>query len=199
MRNEMKNRTERARGFSLPEVLVAVAMVGVLSAVVLPTVLGQMGKTEVSRIVQDLQAVEQGAQVFRADVGKWPGDLEHMVEAIINTEQSADALTYTDAEVTLWRGPYVSRTSVGSAGFDTGGGATIARAIVGPSSTTSPITPSPNRFLYFTVNDATEAVALQVNMEIDGPETGQVEREAGRIRWASPYGGGFYFFPLPFK
>src|SRR5680860_1058718 len=72
----------RPAGFTLPEILVAVAMVGVLSAAVLPTVVGQFSKSEISRIVQELQSVAGATQVFRADIGRWPGALEQLVDVI---------------------------------------------------------------------------------------------------------------------
>lgn len=186
----------RRDGFTLPEILVAVAMVGVLSAAVLPTVVGQINKSEVSRIEQDLQNVQQAAQAFRADVGQWPSTLDQLVTKITTAGTGMDvggnSVTFASTEVARWHGPYLSRSTV-TAGIETGGGGTIQQTFGFGIPTGGTV-----NFLTLTLNDLSEADAESVNNDLDG--TSEVTWDAeGQVQYSTATNTPLTYYAVPLK
>ena len=170
-RNE-KTQTRRS-GFTLPEVLVAVAMVGVLAAVTLPAVMSQVNKSEISRVVQDLQNISQASQLYRTDTGAWPTSTDQLITSTASG----------------WNGPYLARTSTGN--MVTGTGATILSSL----GTATPSGASGN-FLQITVNDITNADAQSVDGQLDAGLT-TTWSSTGVVREASST--GIYYYPVAIK
>ncbi len=108
--------TEKTRGFTLPEVLVTITLIAALAAVVVPAIAGQLKKGDPSRISQDVTAIRSGVEQFLSDVRRYPGAIQQ-VTAPIATTQSGLATTmqgnYGTAEVSRWRGPYLTKDSIG--------------------------------------------------------------------------------------
>ena len=187
----MNNSRMRSRGgFTLPEVLVAVAMVGVLSAVVLPTVIGQIGKGEVSRVVQDLQSVEQAAQMFRSDVGKWPASIAHLVDGTLVTSGTAslDATNYGTGAAS-WNGPYLAR----------GSALTLPTAMGGVITGFTSVSWGGNNFVAITatgLGDNTETADIDEAIDSPGDGTSLVDDTDGKIRFSSPT---LYYLTSPRK
>jgi prepilin-type N-terminal cleavage/methylation domain-containing protein len=102
----------RLIGFTLAEILVALALIALLAAVLLPTVAGQILKGDVARVQQDLDAVRAGIDQFLADVHRYPGKYSDL-----STKITTDATKYTDINgaaypqglVNKWSGPYVTK------------------------------------------------------------------------------------------
>lgn len=166
----------RRAGFTLPEILVAVAMVGVLAAVTLPAVMSQVNKSEISRVVQDLQAIGQASQLYRTDVGEWPASTNELI---------------TSVEVG-WTGPYLARTTTGA--ILTGAGGTIVEALedgVTPSGAAGP-------FLEISVTGLTLTDALSVDLQIDAGETGDWW-STGLVRAGSSTDTNLKFYPVAIK
>src|SRR5438552_9912404 len=69
-------------GFTLAEILVALALMAVLAAVLLPTVAGQILKGDAGKTVSDLQAVRSGSEQFLADIHRYPGKYSDLTKAI---------------------------------------------------------------------------------------------------------------------
>jgi prepilin-type N-terminal cleavage/methylation domain-containing protein len=113
----MRHRsTEKSRGFTLPEVLVTITLIGALAAVVVPAIAGQLKKGDPSRIAQDLSAIRSGVEQFLTDVRRYPGAIQQ-VTAPIATSQSGLTTTmqgnYGAADVARWKGPYLTKDSIG--------------------------------------------------------------------------------------
>ena len=79
------NRTRRA-GFTLPEVLVTVAIVAILAAVVVPTVTNQISKGDDSNLTSNVASLRTGVTAFVADVRKFPSRLQHRLIQPITTD-----------------------------------------------------------------------------------------------------------------
>ena len=60
------------RGFSLIELLVAVAVLGLLAALAAPPLLASIERGRVARVVLDLQTVEVALEAYRTDHGSYP-------------------------------------------------------------------------------------------------------------------------------
>lgn len=114
-------------GFTLAEILVALALIALLAAVLLPTVAGQILKGDAARVQQDLDAVRSGVDQFLADVHRYPGkysDLSTKITSTIGTHTDINGAAYASGLVSKWAGPYVTKDTLDSV-IETGFGGTI--------------------------------------------------------------------------
>ena len=114
----VRNRTRR-RGFTLPEVLVTVAIVAVLAAVVVPAVTQQLGKADVPTFQASMGSLRTAITSFISDVKVYPGQVDHLQTAIQTTDFTLSVLgagvgapLYTAAQAGRWKGPYDNSGSV---------------------------------------------------------------------------------------
>ena len=88
----------RQSGFTLLELLVVVAIIGLLAGYVGPRYFGQIGKAEVKEARAQVDALEKALDTYRLDTGHYPA-----------TQQGLDALVKPPAGVTNWAGPYLKK------------------------------------------------------------------------------------------
>jgi prepilin-type N-terminal cleavage/methylation domain-containing protein len=113
----MFNSRKRRSGFTLPEVLVTVAIVAVLAAAIVPTVVNQMGKGEGASVAADINALTQAVTQFITDTRMYPGDLDHLNTAITTGMASLGQGNYSQRAVNGWKGPYLATTLTADAGY----------------------------------------------------------------------------------
>jgi prepilin-type N-terminal cleavage/methylation domain-containing protein len=108
----MFSNRKRPAGFTLPEVLVTVAIVAVLAAAVVPTVVNQMSKGETGAVISDVNALSTGVTQFVTDTRHYPKSIRQL--NVDTAVQAADpdlmAGTLGAAGANAWRGPYLSTT-----------------------------------------------------------------------------------------
>ena len=100
----------RARGFTLIEIMVVVVIIGLLAAVVVPEVIGQLEGARITKAKQDIRGFETALAMFQLDNSKYP-----------TTEQGLAALVQqpTDPSIQHWRrGGYLQHISKDSWGND---------------------------------------------------------------------------------
>lgn len=102
----MLNRS-RHSGFTLPEVLVTVAIVAVLAAIVVPTVTSQLGKGDAPALTSSIGSLRTGVTAFVSDVRKFPRRLSHLSNSI-SAGDSALGLQTFGSRANQWKGPYTS-------------------------------------------------------------------------------------------
>lgn len=71
----MARLMKNAKGFTLIELLVVIVIVGVLSAVAVPTFLNQVRRSRVAEAQSTLSAFGTGQEVYRFDNGVYTGDI----------------------------------------------------------------------------------------------------------------------------
>jgi general secretion pathway protein G len=99
-----------ARGFTLIEIMVVVIIIGLLAAVIVPTVINKVDEARVVKAKQDIQSLETALTLFRLDNSKYP-----------TSEQGLNALVTqpTDPTIKHWKvGGYLQRVSKDPWGFD---------------------------------------------------------------------------------
>ncbi|MGH8673904.1 MAG: type II secretion system major pseudopilin GspG [Burkholderiales bacterium] len=88
----------RGRGFTLLELLVVVAIIGLLVGYVAPRYFSQVGKSEVAATKAQMDAFEKALDQYRLDTGKYPA-----------TELGLNALVTRPNNEPKWNGPYLKK------------------------------------------------------------------------------------------
>ena len=83
-------------GFTLLELLVVLAILGLLAALVGPEVLNQLGGAKSDAAKIQMKNIEAGLDLYRLDVGGYP-----------TQEEGLRALMERPGEADRWRGPYL--------------------------------------------------------------------------------------------
>jgi len=94
----MPHSTFRARGFTLLELLVVVAIIALLVGYVAPRYFSQVGKSEIGLARAQIDSVEKALDQYRLDTGHYP-----------STEQGLAALQARPANEQKWSGPYMRK------------------------------------------------------------------------------------------
>ena len=83
-------------GYTLTEMLVVLAIIGLLVAVITPGILGQLGRARAKTGQMQLETVAAAVESFRSDVGRYP-----------TAGETLTALTADPGDADGWTGPYV--------------------------------------------------------------------------------------------
>jgi prepilin-type N-terminal cleavage/methylation domain-containing protein len=103
----LRKRGAPKAGFTLPEVLVTVAIVSVLAAIVVPTVTNQLGKGDDTQFQTTIKNVQTGITAFVSDTRHFPRRISHLYNAITG-QNDLSGTAYTATVASKWKGPYVS-------------------------------------------------------------------------------------------
>ncbi|HTR77957.1 MAG TPA: prepilin-type N-terminal cleavage/methylation domain-containing protein [Gemmatimonadaceae bacterium] len=178
-----------SHGFTLPEVLVSVAMISILAAAVVPTVVGQLQKGDTNRLGGDLMAIRGAIEQFVSDVERYPSNVGELTAPITTAMTTLGAQTpasvFSGPDVQHWRGPYLNKDSI-AVRITAYGDSILGKFFVdtlGTSDNTH--TTGGTRYLIILVPgvDSLTAVALD-NLYDDGNTL------TGFIRWRKNPGGG---------
>jgi general secretion pathway protein G len=91
-----KTREHDQRGFTLLEILVVIAILGLLIGLVAPAALRQLGFARVSVTKQSIERIGSVLDMYKLDVGSYP-----------DSDQGLRALVERPTGVETWNGPYV--------------------------------------------------------------------------------------------
>lgn len=87
-------------GYTLTEMLVVIAIIGLIAAVLTPSLMGQLGRARVKSAQLQLESVAAAVEMFQSDVGRYP-----------TASEGLKALVTEPADVEGWTGPYVKSAS----------------------------------------------------------------------------------------
>ena len=90
----------REAGFTLLELLVVLAILGLLAAIIAPQVIKYIGTSKTQTAKVQVQNVVAALELFRLDVGRYPTPQEGL-PALVTAPNSA----------TGWNGPYLKKES----------------------------------------------------------------------------------------
>jgi prepilin-type N-terminal cleavage/methylation domain-containing protein len=188
----------RRCGFTLPEVLVTVAVVVVLAAVLVPAVVQFAGKGDKPSLLESISTFRSALSAFHLDIGKYPADLRQLITPITTSDSWIDdsqratgtvlEQSYEASDVAKWHGPYLAANPTSSGYFQLGG----FGVLVGGANATAiqrPTFPSPQTgddwWLITLIRAPTTCAAmLDVDLAVDGaPVTAGEEGTKGIVQW----------------
>lgn len=93
-------RRQRRAAFTLVELLVVLAIIGLLAGVISPQVMKHLGHAKTQTARMDIKNIGTALDMYRIDVGSYP-----------TQEQGLQALGQQPTGVTAWKGPYIDKTA----------------------------------------------------------------------------------------
>ena len=97
----IRNTSAGQDGFTLVELLVVLAILGLLMGLVGPQVLNRLGGAKTDTAALQIKELEQSLELYKLDVGRYP-----------TTDQGLQALVQAPAGVVGWNGPYLKKSTV---------------------------------------------------------------------------------------
>ena len=83
-------------GFTLLELLVVILIIGLLTGIIGPRLMGQISRSEVTTARAQIAAFDKAVESYRLDMGQYP-----------SSEQGLRALVSPPTSPERWRGPYL--------------------------------------------------------------------------------------------
>ena len=96
IRQKFENQSfAEERGFTLIEILVVMAIIGMLAVMVAPNIFNQQAGAQIDAALSQISSLEAALDTYRLDVGEYPDSLEGLRENISGRA--------------AWNGPYLRR------------------------------------------------------------------------------------------
>lgn len=87
-------------GFTLVELLVVLAILGLIAAIAVPQTIGYLGRAKSNTAGIQIENLGAALDLYRLDVGRYPSEAEGL-ESLVNAP----------AEASNWAGPYLKKES----------------------------------------------------------------------------------------
>ena len=99
---------------TIVEVLVALAILAIIAAVVLPTTAGQLRDGHATALANQLANLRDAIGNYRQNVGAYPISLTQLTTQPVAGSTDACGVALSTAELNAWRGPYINQNIVGN-------------------------------------------------------------------------------------
>lgn len=96
----MTKRNPEERGFTLLELLVVLAILGLLTAIIGPQVLRYLGTSRTQTVHVQAKNIEAALELYKLDAGRYP-----------TPEEGLGALVKAPSSDPAWKGPYIANPS----------------------------------------------------------------------------------------
>ncbi|GMR08945.1 MAG: GspG family T2SS major pseudopilin variant XcpT [Gammaproteobacteria bacterium] len=87
---QVRKRLSLESGFTLIEIMVVVAIIGILAALIVPNIIDEPDKAKVVKVKQDIRAIVLSLNMYKLDNHNYPTTDEGL-EALVNRPESATA------------------------------------------------------------------------------------------------------------
>ncbi len=104
-------RRQQVKGFTLVELMVVIAIVGILSAVAIPQFSAYRDKAKVAEAISDLKNLQRTIELLAIETNRWPGPNAVGVSAnqeVWDLNAGNAGLVATNGAFPNWKGPYTS-------------------------------------------------------------------------------------------
>lgn len=174
-------------GFTLVEVLVALAVIVVLGALIVPSIIATVDRSRVDGAEDSLEAIADAIDLFADQVDEYPASLTQLVVPITGSDTDICGAAYNAGEQNRWSGPYLDR-ALSAVGVPVGVG-TVDNAFGVLTD------PSGIDYLQVVIQNVLPDDATALDRRIDDSD-GQ---SAGAFRWADAgeYVTAYYLIPFP--
>jgi general secretion pathway protein G len=78
------NLNQKTRGFTLIEIMVVVVIIGILAALIAPSVIGRIDQARVTSAKADLKSIEAALELYRLDNFRYPTTDQGLKALVIN-------------------------------------------------------------------------------------------------------------------
>lgn len=158
------------------EILVSLAIMAILSAAIVPGIVGKMRDSRRSALSQTLLAISQGIAEYRKAVTRYPPTLTVLTEAPVAgvTTDACLGVNYLSVgNANNWRGPYLSREMLST-------GLRMADGVI--QNQLRRVTSGTAAYLLIDVSGVESEVATDLESEFDGSPANAT---AGTIRYTT--------------
>lgn len=95
---EVQDRRQRQAGFTLIELMIVLFILGLLTALVAPRMMGRVGKAKQKAAQTQIQMLATALEMFYLDVGRYPTE-----------DEGLKVLYERPANLPSWNGPYLEK------------------------------------------------------------------------------------------
>jgi general secretion pathway protein G len=114
----VSKQTRRRRGFTLVEIMVVVVVIGVLAALIVPTLFDRAGKAKRSVAKQKIASIEQAVAFFQQDYGRFPDALDEVVNPPTDVPDASPPTLKAKDLLDPWNNPFEYRFPGEHSAFD---------------------------------------------------------------------------------
>lgn len=165
----------RKRGFTLAEILVALAIVALLTAVIVPAIGGNLHQSQASAIASELTNLTTAINAYRQNVLKYPNKLDLLTNTpVAGTSLDICGVAMVAANVNKWQGPYLARPITTGTDFPIGDATVNDQLVRNPSGVQAGVG---TLQIKMDLVDTVAAVALEAQFD------GNADFTTGSILW----------------
>jgi len=170
----------RRTGFTVIEILIGIIILAIMSAAVIPAVMGRIRDAQTSALSQTLFSLSLAIFEYKKAVTAYPDSLPVLATKPTNANRDACGALLTASNANNWRGPYISRELVsGGVGIGDARISSDLRHEVGPPT-----------LLFIDVGAVEQQSVLDIEVQFDGPIVGN-SATTGTIRYTTGAIGSF--------